>query len=113
MNRETVLKDLKQGSIVVFDVRPRREYDAGHLEGAVSISLEELPCRVDEIPKKKQVVLYCRGLYCLLADEVQQWLSAQGIHAFRLDEGPLEWKAAGLPMQISAEPANHPRSGAL
>ncbi len=90
---------LKDGSIVLLDVRPVEEYKAGHLPGARSIPLEELKARLKEIPKKKEIVAYCRGPYCVFADEAVGLLRAHGRKAARLEIGFPDWKALGLPIE--------------
>jgi rhodanese-related sulfurtransferase len=82
----------------VIDVRPREEYDTGHLPHAQSMPLGELRARVRELPRKKPVVAYCRGPFCLWGKEAVALLREQGIHAMRLQDGVPEWRAAGLPL---------------
>ena len=90
---------LKQGSVIVLDVRPADEYAAGHIAGARSIPLSELQTRLKELPKRHEIVAYCRGPYCVLADEAVAFLRSHGLRAFRFDEGFPEWKASGLPVE--------------
>ena len=84
--------------LVVLDVRPREEYEAGHIPGAISIPLEELKRRVKELPKSKQIVAYCRGPLCALAPEATRYLKGKGYRVKRLAEGAPDWEAAGLPL---------------
>jgi rhodanese-related sulfurtransferase/DNA-binding MarR family transcriptional regulator len=87
--------------VVVVDVRPREEYDAGHIPGAVSIPLEELADRLAELPEDVEVVAYCRGPYCLLAPEAVALLHAAGRDRVRrLEVGFPEWRLDGLPTQL-------------
>ncbi len=86
----------QQGKYVLLDVRPRVEYHAGHLPGALSIPLDELEQRLTELPKRKTIVAYCRGPYCVFADEALALLARQGWKVARLEEGVLEWQRAGL-----------------
>lgn len=95
---EDLLKHLEAGSVVVLDVRPEQEYRAGHIRGARSIPVSELEARLKEIPRKKTVVAYCRGPYCVLADEAVAILRAKGLNALRLGGGFPDWKARGLPV---------------
>jgi rhodanese-related sulfurtransferase len=88
-------------AVLVVDVRPREEYDAGHIVGAISIPLAELDTRIEELPREKTIVLYCRGPYCLLGDSAQLQFSARSIHAIRLDSGLIDWANAGLPIESS------------
>jgi rhodanese-related sulfurtransferase len=88
-------------AVLVVDVRPREEFDAGHIVGAISIPLAELDDRIKDLPREKTIVLYCRGPYCLLGDSAQQQFAAQSIHAIRLDSGLIDWANAGLPVEAS------------
>jgi len=90
------------GDVVVVDVRPRMEFDAGHLPGALSIPLEELSHRLSELDPDTSVVAYCRGPYCVLAAQAVAQLRAAGLRAERLAAGPPDWRAAGLPLAVGA-----------
>jgi rhodanese-related sulfurtransferase len=90
---------LKDRSVVVLDVRPPDEYRAGHIPGARSIPVAELEVRLKELPKNREIVAYCRGPYCVLADEAVAWLRAHGRNALRLEQGFPDWKAQGLPVE--------------
>jgi rhodanese-related sulfurtransferase len=90
---------VRSGSAVVLDVRPLGEYLAGHIAGAVSIPVAELPRRLRQLPSRKEVVAYCRGPYCLMAFDAVKTLRRHGRRARRLVEGFPEWRAAGLPVQ--------------
>lgn len=74
----------------LLDVRPREEFEAGHLEGAVSVPLAELPGRLADLPRDKQIVTYCRGSFCTYADEAVKLLRDQGFKAIRLEENVLD-----------------------
>ena len=100
--REELLRRVRAGRAVVIDVRPREEYRAGHIPGALSIPLEELETRLGELPARKEVVAYCRGPYCVMAYEAVARLRARGRRARRLTDGFPEWRASGLPVQASA-----------
>ncbi|MHB1172588.1 MAG: ArsR/SmtB family transcription factor [Lacisediminihabitans sp.] len=97
VTRGELLARASAGTAVVLDVRPREEFQAAHIAGAVSIPLEELPDRLDELPADQGIVAYCRGAYCVLAYEAVHLLRARGRTAQRLAEGMLEWRLAGLP----------------
>jgi rhodanese-related sulfurtransferase len=88
----------RKDRLVVLDVRPQEEYEAGHIPGAVSIPLDELRKRVRELPKSKQIVAYCRGPLCALAPEATRYLKSKGYRVKRLVEGAPDWEAAGLPL---------------
>lgn len=92
---DELLSRLRQGEAVLLDVRPQLEYEAGHLPGAVSIPIDELERRLDELPADKMVVAYCRGPYCVYADEALSLLAQRGQRVARLEEGVLEWQQAG------------------
>lgn len=80
--------------VLLIDVRPRVEYEHGHLDGALSIPLGELPARLAELPRDRRIVAYCRGAYCTFAAEAVSMLRAQGFDAVRTDDGWAEWRAA-------------------
>jgi rhodanese-related sulfurtransferase len=97
VTREELLRRADSG-ITVLDVRPREEYAAGHIPGAVSVPLEELPWRLAELPDHQEIVAYCRGAYCVLAHDAVRLLTAHGRPARRLTDGMLEWRLANLPI---------------
>lgn len=92
---------LAAGDVQVIDVRPREEYDAGHVAGALSIPLDELGDRLAELPAEVEIVAYCRGPYCVLAPEAVDHLHRAGRHARRLEVGFPEWRLAGGPIAVS------------
>jgi rhodanese-related sulfurtransferase/DNA-binding transcriptional ArsR family regulator len=87
---------LAGGDVVVLDVRPAEEYQAGHLPGAVLIPLDELPGRLEELPRDRPIVAYCRGEYCLMARQAVDLLQRHGYVARYVDEGVRELQAEGL-----------------
>jgi rhodanese-related sulfurtransferase/DNA-binding transcriptional ArsR family regulator len=93
---------LADGRVVVLDVRPSREYEAGHIAGARSAPLSELPDLLDRLPDTAEFVAYCRGPYCVYADDAVRLLQARGFEARRLDVGYPEWQRAGLPVETAA-----------
>lgn len=97
VDREALLQRVREGSVVVLDVRPVEEYRAGHIAGAISVPLEELENHLSQLPRDREIVAYCRGPYCVLAVEAVGILRASGFDAVRLEDGALEWKAQALP----------------
>lgn len=89
---------VRAGSVVLVDVRPQPEYEAGHIAGALSIPSDELARRLKELPRTKEVVAYCRGPYCVFADEAVKTLRANNRKARRLEAGFPEWRAQGRPI---------------
>jgi rhodanese-related sulfurtransferase/predicted transcriptional regulator len=96
IGREELLKRLRRRDVVVVDVRPTAEYEAGHIEGARSIPLSELEQHLDELPGDREVIAYCRGPFCVMAHQAVHRLEAAGISARRLEEGWPEWRLAEL-----------------
>ena len=94
---DELLQRLKEKSVVVLDVRPAKEYSAGHIAGARSIPLEKLRRQLQALPKSREIVAYCRGPYCVFADEAVAILQAHGLKARRLQEGFPDWRAKGFP----------------
>jgi len=96
VSREELRVRAAAGDVVVLDVRPAEEYRAGHIPGAVSIPVGELADRIDELPEQTEIVVYCRGEYCVLAYDAVRLLTDRGRRAIRLDDGMLEWRLAEL-----------------
>jgi DNA-binding transcriptional ArsR family regulator len=93
---------LAGGSVVVLDVRPESEFQAGHIAGARSAPLAVLDEVVSTLPRRSEIVAYCRGPYCVYADDAVRMLRARGLEARRLDVGYPEWRRAGLPIDSAA-----------
>ena len=89
----------RKGLVTVLDVRPAKEFAAGHLPGAVNVPVGELTKRLKELSKSKEVVAYCRGPYCLMSFDAVELLRAKGYKARRLDGGLPQWRLAGLPVE--------------
>jgi rhodanese-related sulfurtransferase/biotin operon repressor len=94
-----VLERVKRGLVTVLDVRPAEEYAAGHLPGAINVPVDRLEKYLSKLPKRKEVVAYCRGPYCLMSFEAVEKLRQRGFKAKRLENGYPEWRAAGLPVE--------------
>lgn len=98
LTREGLLERLTRGDTIVLDVRPALEYRQGHITGARSIPVGELEARLGEMDTRREVVAYCRGPYCVFADEAVALLRAHGLRAARYADGYPDWAAAGLPV---------------
>ena len=94
ISRDELLKRLRRHHVVLVDVRPAEEFDAGHIDGAISIPLDELPERLGELPEDAEVVAYCRGAFCAYAHDAVRQLRAAGRQAQRLEGGWPEWQLA-------------------
>lgn len=100
--REDLLGRMRRKDVVVIDVRPLDEFEAGHIRGALSIPLEELKGRLAELPAGADIVAYCRGPFCVLAPQALEILREGGFRARRMDGGLPDWKAAGYPVKVGA-----------
>src|SRR4051795_7074615 len=94
IGRDELIARLRKGDVVLVDVRPTEEFEAGHIEGARSIPLKELEDRLAELPGDREVVAYCRGPYCAYAHGAVRRLEAAGRKARRLEDGWPEWRLA-------------------
>jgi len=102
LSAEELARRLERGDVVVLDVRPETEFRAGHIAGARSAPVDALDALVGELPKRREVVAYCRGPYCVYADDAVRLLRSRGLKARRLDVGYPEWQRAGLPVEIAS-----------
>ncbi|MEH2534910.1 rhodanese-related sulfurtransferase [Bradyrhizobium sp. AZCC 1588] len=102
VSRDDLVARLRDDLVTVLDVRPEDEFALGHLPGALNIPLAELERRLDELPKSREVIAYCRGPYCVLSFEAVAALRTRGYRVRRLEDGYPEWKAAGLPVESLA-----------
>jgi rhodanese-related sulfurtransferase/predicted transcriptional regulator len=98
-----LLERQRNDEVMLIDVRPAVEYEHGHLPGAISLPLEQLERRLAELPEDKLIVAYCRGPYCVYADEALALLVNQGWTVARLEEGVLEWRLAGYESMVEQE----------
>lgn len=102
IDRDELLERLARGEVVVIDVRPEPEYAAGHLPGAICVPPDRLDL-LDGLPAGRDVVAYCRGPYCVYADDAVRRLRERGRRALRLEDGLPEWRLADLPVETSAD----------
>ena len=105
LDRRTVRRRWRRGEVVLLDVRPASEYRVAHLAGALSIPLPELERRLQELPRGKVIVAYCRGPYCTLALEAVRLLRAHGFRAYRLVDGVQELRLEGWPLEAGGPAA--------
>lgn len=94
-----VLDRARAGLVTVLDVRPEEEYAAGHLPGAVNVPIGKLEGYLSKLPKRREIIAYCRGPYCLMSFDAVEKLRKRGFKAKRLENGYPEWRAAGLPVE--------------
>lgn len=100
LDRNALIQRVKEGMVIVLDVRPAEEFLAGHIPGAISIPLEELEQRLSELPPDQEIVAYCRGPYCVLAIQAVEILREKGFHAFRMEDGVQDWRARGFSVAV-------------
>ncbi|MFH0802443.1 MAG: metalloregulator ArsR/SmtB family transcription factor [bacterium] len=98
VDRNALRERVLSGAVTLLDVRPRAEYQAGHIPGALCVPLEELEEHLAKLPEGQEIVAYCRGPYCVLAVEAVERLKAKGFKAYRMEDGVVEWRALGLPV---------------
>lgn len=102
VGRKELLAQARRGEVIVLDVRPQDEYDTAHLPHARSMPLAELAHRLAELPRRVEIVAYCRGPFCLMSDEAVALLKQRGFRARKTSDGVSEWRAAGLPLARAA-----------
>jgi rhodanese-related sulfurtransferase/DNA-binding transcriptional ArsR family regulator len=103
ITREALWARVQGGEVTVLDVRPRSEYEAGHIPGAVSIPIAELPTRLADLQHSHDIVAYCRGPYCVMAPKGVGLMRAHGLPARRLEDGLPEWRLAGYPIAVGLD----------
>lgn len=96
---DELVQKIESGKITILDVRPETEYRKGHIVNSISIPFDELSRRLKELPKRNEIIAYCRGPFCVFADEAVAMLTKAGYKAKRLDEGFPDWAAMGLPVE--------------
>jgi rhodanese-related sulfurtransferase len=94
-----LMERLTVGSVLVLDVRPEKEYRAGHIPGALSVPLHTLEAALQTLPRDREIVAYCRGPYCVFSDEAVALLRSRGYRTRRLRQGLPEWRSAGMPVE--------------
>lgn len=104
ISRVELKRRLRDGDVIVLDVRPEVEFRAGHISGARSMPIADLKRRLRELPRDSDVVAYCRGPYCVYADDAVRELARRGYRASRLEDGYPEWAGAGLPTGAGEHP---------
>jgi rhodanese-related sulfurtransferase/DNA-binding transcriptional ArsR family regulator len=108
VDNEELVRRVWDGEVTLIDVRPREEYVAGHIPGAISVPIAELTTRVNEFRKRRDVVAYCRGPYCVMALDAVDLLRRKGFRAQRLEQGVAEWRARGWRVESGED--NHASS---
>ncbi|GAC1300414.1 MAG: metalloregulator ArsR/SmtB family transcription factor [Ktedonobacteraceae bacterium] len=104
IDADELLSRLSQDQIILLDVRPVEEFATAHLPHARSMPVAELEAHLSEFSLEKEIIAYCRGPYCVFADEAVALLCARGYHARRLEHGVADWQALGLPLDGEKEP---------
>jgi ArsR family transcriptional regulator len=104
IGRDELVRRARAGDVVLLDLRPREEYEAGHIPTAVSIPLADLGQRLALLPPEAEIVAYCRGPYCVMAPRGIALLRRHGYRVRRLEDGVGEWRLAGLPIASGALP---------
>jgi rhodanese-related sulfurtransferase len=99
IGREELMRRVREGSVLILDVRPREEYEAGHIAGAVSAPLSELRELLAQLPRDRRIAAYCRGPYCVLSVDAVRLLRGNGFDAVRLEDGVSDWRARGLEVE--------------
>jgi rhodanese-related sulfurtransferase/DNA-binding transcriptional ArsR family regulator len=95
VDNDELIRRVRAGDVTVIDVRPHEEYVAGHIPGAISVPLADLPKRLRELRKRHDIVAYCRGPYCVMSLDAVDLLRRKGFRAQRLEHGVAEWRAQG------------------
>ena len=103
VDRDALMKRVREGVVTILDVRPVEEYRAGHIPGAISIPLRQLEYQLSELPQDEEIVAYCRGPYCVLAIQAVEMLRKKGFRAVRLEDSVQDWRAMGFPVAVGQE----------
>jgi rhodanese-related sulfurtransferase/DNA-binding transcriptional ArsR family regulator len=110
VDRRNLMQRIRAGDVVVLDVRDSSEYEAGHIPGARSVPLDELETALKSLPKGREIVAYCRGLYCGLAEDAVALLRKKGYRASRIHDSIIDWRDAGLPVSRRSAPRRETRA---
>jgi len=102
---DELLRRVRAGEVTLIDVRPTLEYRAGHIPGALSLPLAELEARLETLPRKREIVAYCRGPYCVMAVEAVELLRKRGFRAKRMEQGVADWRARGWRVEVAGDEA--------
>src|SRR5881392_1167180 len=102
VSAEELEQRLARGDVILLDVRPEAEFRAGHIAGARSAPLPALPALAQKLPRRREVIAYCRGPYCVYADDAVRLLRSRGLKARRLDVGFPEWRRSERPIEIAS-----------
>ena len=102
---DELLRRVRAGEVTLIDVRPASEYRAGHIPGALSVPLSELKARLRTLPRRREIVAYCRGPYCVMAVEAVELLRKRGFRAKRMEQGVVDWRARGRRVEVAGEEA--------
>lgn len=98
---DELVEKIKSGKVTILDVRPESEYNHGHITNAISMPFKDLSKRLKELPKRKEIIAYCRGPFCVYADEAVALLTKSGYKAARLEEGFPDWQIQNLPVEVT------------
>ena len=104
-----LVRRVRSGEVTILDVRPVEEYRAGHIPGALSIPVADLKARLQDLPKDREVIAYCRGPYCVMAVDATTLLRQKGFTAHRLEQGVADWRARGWRVATTKERRRSPR----
>ena len=107
ISAEELLERAQQGEVTVLDIRPEKEFAAGHLPNAINIPPDEVAQRISELDSHQTIIAYCRGPYCLFSYDAVKLLQEKGYSAQRLEDGFPEWQAAGYPIEKNSNPENN------
>ncbi|MBL8019111.1 MAG: ArsR family transcriptional regulator [Leptospirales bacterium] len=103
LDERELIKKARDREIMLIDVRPENEYEAGHIPGAVSVPIKELEKRLKSLPRTKDIFAYCRGRYCVLSTEATKTLRKNGYRVLRLPRGPMDFQAKGITLSVGKQ----------